>query len=49
VNKNTEKIITIIETLEGMSKEKQSFRIRRMLSETIDYLYSMIDVMEEER
>ncbi len=46
-DKNIEKILTVIETLEEMQKGKNSFR--RMLTETTNYLYSMIDVMEEER
>jgi len=48
MNKNIEKILTVIETLEEMQKGKNSFRIRRMLTETTNYLYSMVDVMEEE-
>ena len=49
MNENIEKILAIIETLEEMQNGKNSFRIRKMLKEATVYLYSMIDVMEEEK
>jgi len=45
MNKNIEKILAIIETLEEMQKEKKSFRVRRLLGEAIVCLYSIIDVV----
>ena len=49
MNKNIEKILAIIESLEEMQKGKNSFRIRRMLVSAIEHLYFMIDVIEEEK
>lgn len=48
MDKNIEKILAVIEILEEMQKEKNSFRIRGMLVSVIPFLYNMIDVIEEE-